>query len=464
VTHSAYRLSTEVFCLPYLDGFIVYAPLKGVILAVNRAAAVILGELNQGTFAGPTEDNLALLSTLTDLGLIGDPVEEVHEDGADDGRFRPTDATLFLTGACNLRCVYCYASGGDRPRVMDWEVARAATELVADNAAFLGADSFGVSFHGGGEPTLAWDLLGRVVEHARGIGEDRGLRSRCALATNGVVAEDRARWLIANIDDLNVSIDGLRSTQDGLRPMRDGGGSFDAVMRTLRLLSQANKAFGLRMTVTRENVREIPDAIRFFCEEASPGTIHVEPVFNCGRSVTGAVLGPDVDAFLAAFRAARETAEKHGVRLYYSGARFPEVSVIFCQAAGKSFTVTTEGDVTACYEVSDRADSRSATFFFGQYDRATGTFTFDVEKLPRLRSLTVDHIPFCRHCFCRYHCAGDCPAKRLAVFEDGQPDAVSGRCRITQELTRDQLVAALEKGSRTMRIASREYAVSRGES
>ena len=161
------------------------------------------------------------------------------------------------------------------------------------------------------------------------------------------------------------------------------------------------------------------------------------------------------------FREAREIADRCGVRLYYSGARYPEVTMVFCQAAGKSFTVTTEGRVTACYEVADEADPRSRLFFYGRYDEATGRFTFKEDTLRTLSELTVRRIPFCQDCFCKYHCAGDCPAKRLAAFSGGMPDRVSSRCRITQELTKDQIIRVLHQGSRTMRVMAREHRISR---
>ena len=109
-----------------------------------------------------------MLSILMDLGLVNGSPDELHEDG--DGQFRPTETTLFLTRACSLRCVYCYASGGEHPNLMPWQVAKAAVDLVVENAATLGKDSVGVSFHGGGEPTIAWSLLTGMADYARECG------------------------------------------------------------------------------------------------------------------------------------------------------------------------------------------------------------------------------------------------------------------------------------------------------
>jgi len=452
-----YALTTEVFCFEHLGQHVAYAPLKRVLLVVNSAAANILAQLANGTFAGPDDQNLGVLSTLVDLGLVNGTPEEVHQDG--NGQFRPTNTTLFLTSACNLRCVYCYASGGDKPRHMTWPVIKAAVDFVAENAKVIETGSFGLSFHGGGEPTIAWEMLTQATLYARQLAVDKGLKCQCALATNGVLSNAQAEWIAANIDDVNVSVDGLEEVHNQLRPLRAGGGSFAAVFRTIQLLSRAGRPFGLRMTIARDNVAQVPEAVRFFCQAASPRVIHLEPVFRCGRCAVEGVPSPSIEEFLSVFRVARDIADQRGIHLYYSGARFPNIATIFCQAAGMSFTVVADGNVTACYEVADSDDPRAATFFFGRYDDAAGAFVFDPDKLKNLARLTVDKIPFCRDCLCKYHCAGDCPAKRMAAFDDGLPVAASGRCRITQELTKDQIIRALHDGSQTMRIVSREHAI-----
>ena len=56
---------------------------------------------------------------------------------------------------------------------------------------------------------------------------------------------------------------------------------------------------------------------------------------------------------------------------------------------------------------------------------------------PRLRALQQRHIhnlPYCRDCFCKWHCAGDCLAK---VFELSGSTEHQGshRCRLNRSLT-----------------------------
>ena len=66
--------------------------------------------------------------------------------------------TLHLTGACNFRCRYCYASphaGGD----MSLETAKAAIGLALNDRQTSG-QSLGIIFLGG-EPLLRRNLIDR---------------------------------------------------------------------------------------------------------------------------------------------------------------------------------------------------------------------------------------------------------------------------------------------------------------
>jgi uncharacterized protein len=455
-----YELSTEIFSLPYLDRHIVYAPLLDTSLLVNDSCLTLLRRVRDG---GDVDDPVTwgpALVTLLDLGLVrrvDDPVgthrsgdmearacehgaSQVAGEPADAGRYMPTACTLFLTTACNLRCGYCYAAGGDRPRSMDAAVAQAAVDLVMSNAESAGQDQVTISFHGGGEPTLAAVMIESSLSRARKHGERAGIGVSSALATNGVMS-DAARDMVAEtMDSVMVSLDGPAVVQDALRPCADGSPSFDAVDRTLARLSSAGCGVGVRMTCTGDSLPHLVDAVRHILRSYRVDVIQIEPVFMCGRSLRGGVRPPDPAEFVQVFRTCRALAACDGVPVVYSGARPGQPTQSFCQASAPSFNVTTDGDVTSCYEVVDRADPRSSTFLFGTYDRERAVFTFDEGRIRELRRLTVEHSAKCGRCFAKYNCAADCPAKRLYP---GTAQAPQYRCSINRRLTQDYLEEAL---------------------
>lgn len=77
-------------------------------------------------------------------------------------------AVLLMTNQCQLRCVYCYAAAGELPHeALTTEQGRAAIDIVCQNAITLHQPQFEISFHGGGEPTFAWQVLKECATYAR---------------------------------------------------------------------------------------------------------------------------------------------------------------------------------------------------------------------------------------------------------------------------------------------------------
>ena len=451
---TTYRLATEVFSLPRGREHLVYAPLLQTSVVVNDAALNLLADIAAERAVTRDARSREVLDLLVELQLIGKTKGGRRTSGAarippsaaaDGGQaaadleptaLRPTAVTLFLTSACNLRCVYCYASGGDQPRYLDEQVALDAIDFVVDNAIAIGQTKATVTFHGGGEPTLAGKVMKNCLEHARRRCEKHALELSTGTATNGVMNDAMREYLAESMTSVMVSIDGPAAVHDRLRPQTDGGPSSAAVERTLARLSDSDCTLGARLTCTSEAMDHALQTVRHLVDAYRLNTIHLEPLFVCGRSLGNGLRPPSAERFVEVFRACREYASRHDVEVAYSGAHQASLACSFCQASRPSFNVTTEGDVTACYEITGRDDPRAETFIYGSHDPARRSFVFDQARIAALRRLTVNDAPRCARCFAKYHCAGDCPSKRLYP---GADDAVVARCAINRRLTLDQL-------------------------
>lgn len=438
-----YQLTSEVFSLPNERGHLIYAPLLQTSVVVNDAALTLLADIAAQRAVTRDDRTGQVLDLFTDLKLISETGTAPAAQSAAPPRpacsaptpVTPTDVTLFLTTDCNLRCVYCYASGGERPRSLDPAVATDAIDLVVANAVAAGETQIRVSFHGGGEPTLAAATMRRCVDYARRRCAEHDLQLSTGTATNGVMSDATRDYLAETMTSVMVSVDGPPQVQDRQRPRADGGPSSAGVARTLARLSRSAVTLGVRLTCTADALDHAVATTRHLADSYRLKTIHLEPLFVCGRSVGAGLAAPSPERFVEVFRACRDEAGRRGVELAYSGAR-QSLSCTFCQASKPSFNVTTEGDVTACYEVTGRDDPRAATFFYGAHDPGRHTFTFDAARVAALRHLTVTEAPRCARCFAKYHCAGDCPSKRLY---SGSDEAVVARCAINRRLTLDQL-------------------------
>ncbi len=434
------KSSCDIYLLRDGEGPILYAPLTETVARVNEAAVGAVGRYLNGE--PPTEEEQPTIGALAERGLF----DEVDPPPLYEGPFRPTDVTLFPSDGCNLACRYCYASAGKIHHTMPIEVGKAAIDLVCKNAIDQGMENFVVGFHGNGEPFSAYPVVKALCEYARDLGERMGIPCQITIATNGVLNDEQMDFVLAYFDGVNISFDGLPELQDRQRPFPDGRGSFEAVDRTLLRLNESGVSFGIRATLTEASVARLPEIAAFVAERyPNCASLHVEPAWECGRCLTTGEKAAPVQAFIDRYLEAEHQLPAGGLELTYSAMRYGSVMNSFCGVSEGGFTVTAEGLATACYEVATLSDERSGLYVYGRYEG--GGFVFDEEKLARLQRRNVRNMPGCQDCFCKWHCAGDCPAKVLGV---GEPEGHGGsdRCAITRALTMDRIqqILAFEDG------------------
>ncbi|MFI6346725.1 radical SAM protein [Streptomyces sp. NPDC050560] len=435
---------SDVFAIPLEDeAYLVYAPLHGVAFAASEAMTAAVSDVLAG---GQGDASVAAL--VEETGLRRRPRPPVTRRR---GTPEPTEVTLFLTTACNLRCTYCYASAGDAPAsYMSMDVARQGIDFVVANAKRQGAPFAGVNYHGGGEPSVHWNLMTESLAYAREQAGD--LEVIAASAGNGVFTDRQIDWMIAHLNGgMSLSFDGLPEVHDKHRPTVRGTGSSARVMHTMRRFAEADYPFAVRLTVTAEQIPLLPDSVEFVLSNFAPRRVQVEPAYQLGRHEGE----PDAETeeFIAAFREAQGRAARYGQELLYSAARVGTVSNHFCGITQDNFCLTPSGNVSACFEAFAEDNEFADVFLYGAPD-ADG-YAFDMDRLERLRDLGVENRSFCDGCFARWNCAGDCYHKSLAA--NGRGEFVgSQRCHITRELVKDQLLTRIAQSGGLMWRAGQE--------
>jgi 12,18-didecarboxysiroheme deacetylase len=150
-----------------------------------------------------------------------------------------------MTRRCNLKCMHCYSSSKNIPY---------RNELTTDEAKAMIRDlaAFGspVILFSGGEPLMRKDLpdLARYAI-------DQGMRA--VISTNGtlITAEKAAVFREIGLSYVGVSLDGMKATHDRFRG-KDG--AFDAAMKGIRICRDEGMKVGVRFTINRRNVADVP--------------------------------------------------------------------------------------------------------------------------------------------------------------------------------------------------------------
>ncbi|MFZ1612596.1 MAG: radical SAM protein, partial [Holophaga sp.] len=433
------RLKREVYLEPHGDRFLVYAPIRNIAFAVNASAAAFLEALASGVDEVP-EAFRDLFAFVESLGLTGsdDPVPEADLEEP----FAPTSVYLLLTSACNLRCQYCFSSGGDGAANLPQSVAMAAIDLIVGNAAKR-LEPVKVRFHGGGEPTLRWEVLTSTTAYARSEAKKHGLKAVIGLNTNGLLGEAQVNWIAEHVDSIYLSFDGPPQVQDLQRPMRSGGGSCGAVLQTMERLTLAGRAFAIRSTVTRESCPHLKELVELVAPFNVSG-IELEPMTLCGRAYEGGCQAPSAEEFIQGYLAAHERAHGLGVKLSYSGLRLGGIASTYCGAAGRNFAVTPTGHCTLCHRVCDPAHPGAEAFIYGAYDEIGKGFSLDLAKIAQARRLHCNTSVACVHCFAKWNCGGGCYAQNQEEAGQMLLHQRNDRCTMTQALTRVELAKRID--------------------
>jgi 12,18-didecarboxysiroheme deacetylase len=150
-----------------------------------------------------------------------------------------------MTRRCNLKCVHCYAQAKDIE--FENELSTEEGKALIDDLAQFGSP---VILFSGGEPTMRKDLP-ELAAYAR----EKGMRA--VISTNGtLIDKDLAKKLKdVGLSYVGVSLDGIRETNDKFRGMK---GAFDAALKGLHNCQEEGIKVGLRFTINKQNVKDIP--------------------------------------------------------------------------------------------------------------------------------------------------------------------------------------------------------------
>lgn len=427
----------EIQAIPVAGRIILYRPLLRLAFVGNEAMARQVLDLARewDSAADPPQLTDSLSPEVAGfLERIGFLAPDPPPPAPRDTEYRPTSAVILATNRCNLRCGYCYASAGeDSAQDVPVELALTAIDIVHRNAVEVGRQSFELNFHGGGEPTLAWQTMEEAVGYAR----TKDLPCHTWVVSNGIWSERRSKWIKDNLDRVTISFDGAKGTQDRQRPLATGEGSFDAVMRSIALLDRYGFDYGIRMTALAPWRGQLARDVAFICEETACRSLQVEPAFNSSRGEYRPPSWQECEDFVAGYMEAFEIAERAGRRLHFSGARPRTRTSSFCSAPFGGLIVTPAGDLVTCYEITDRQHPMAEMCTIGWIEGEQ--VVLDREGRASFLSRLEGRRQACRDCYCYWHCAGDCHAKTFYPGIDTTP-ITSPRCQMNRAILAQQLL------------------------
>jgi len=150
-----------------------------------------------------------------------------------------------MTRRCNLKCVHCYAQSEDKD--YNNELSHEESLKMIDDLAEFGVP---VLLFSGGEPLIH----PRLVEYAE-YAVKKGMRA--VISTNGtLITKEKAEILKKiGLSYVGISIDGLEDTHNKFRGVNN---AYKKAMEAVKHCQAAGIKVGLRFTINKRNVDDIP--------------------------------------------------------------------------------------------------------------------------------------------------------------------------------------------------------------
>jgi uncharacterized protein len=186
-----------------------------------------------------------------------------------------------VISACNFACRYCDADIYSNQRISIDTVSNIIKKALdyADYVEFV--------WHGGEPLLMGVHFYKEVVELQKKFKHENQVIMN-SIATNGtLISQEWVDFFKANDFHVGVSLDGPPEVHNANRVFRNGQGSFEQVMRGIRLLKENGVKFGVLAVITKETVRlGAKRFLDFFIKNGifNIGILPQRPALNIGRT------------------------------------------------------------------------------------------------------------------------------------------------------------------------------------
>jgi uncharacterized protein len=334
--------------------------------------------------------------------------------------------------ACNLNCDYCFFLKKERLypgsdfRMSD-EVHEAYIKQLFEAHQ---VPQVTVAWQGG-EPTLmGLDFFRHSMELQKKYAKP-GTRIENTFQTNGILLNDEwCRFFHDNNFLIGLSLDGPKELHDTYRKDKGGHGTFERVMKAIRLLQKYEVEFNVLCTVNRTNADHPLEVYRFFRDDAHVQYIQFIPIverenesgYQEGNTVSNRSVQPDQwGHFLSTIF--DEWVKRDVGRTFvlnFDGALAGWLGMagtvcIFGPTCGQGMALEHNGDLYVCDHFVE------PNYYLGNILKTPMIELVASDKQRKFGQDKTDTLPrYCRQCEVLHICNGECPKNRFMETPDGE--------------------------------------------
>ena len=353
-----------------------------------------------------------------------------------------------------MSCLYCDFASGDGGKTMEPELINQAITGWVDWVRNKGGKLLELHFFGG-EPFTQPELIEIAIHRTRFLAEKHDLTMHVEASTNGLLSNDMLSFVKDYFDTIVLSLDGQEEDHDRHRPLSNGTGSFTKVLHTAETLSDSNVNLRIRCCISQFNVEHLMDTTIWLCQTFFPESITFETMKSTPKALNAGLKPPEPLEFARGFINALRIARNSGVNVIYA-ALYDQPRRTFCPVGRDTFIVGSDRSVRSCYLRKQDWASSGLEMTIGNVTTRS-KMNIDTKAVERLRT-DVNNRPRCKHCFCRWGCAGGCIVTETYPGHSLKP---TDFCRQTRLIQACVLLEQLERADIADQLLSDEDAISR---
>lgn len=356
-----------------------------------------------------------------------------------------------LTGACNIKCSYCYAT----PELIGGNTSTDLAINTIAHAAYSHSGPIVIDLHGG-EPLLMFDRIKTIVEDT----EQRpyAWRVRFNIQTNALLLNRHiARYLHTHKISIGISLDGRGDINDILRKDHDGKGTFDRAMKAIEMLREENIPFGVISILTKVNHDKVIEMFEFY-KELNLTVVMCNALSLSGRGNGKIHLLPSPNEYFESSKRILDWMIEHNstneTPMYewdlslmvqrVAGILDPAETVCHnspCGIGKETISVTPDGSVYPCDWLVGLDEYNMGNI----KEQSLSDIMRNDGVLDQLRIPHTERVLECRECELNTICSGGCLARNILAYGREGITRVAGMCAYYMQIL-PYIKSLLEQG------------------
>ena len=331
----------------------------------------------------------------------------------------PSLLVLNLTTDCNMRCLYCYASAGDKQNYMQSKIAiKTIKELKELNK----NKTIRILFHGG-EPLLCFKQIEEIVDFCKKNykdGIDFYIQTNATLLTPSII-----QYLSKNNIKISISIDGCNETSNYCRVLKNSQNSFHIIQDTINNLNKYQIEYNCLVVLNKHNYKYVEQIIKYFVKHNCTN-FSFNYFIKSGRGKTNNNLALTNTQLFTTTKKILHTIHKFYdagiilterntnflVRTIYSSKKYFMCANSPCGAGLNLLGITPTGDIYPCDDLSSEP-----LFCLGNIEKSHLKDILNNKKLKYFLNCSYENIEQCKNCTLKNKCGAGCCSRKF--FENG---------------------------------------------